>query len=120
MKAPFTWPNSSDSSSISGIAAQFTTTNGRSSALAARVDRARDHLLAGPALAADQHVRLAVGHLPDQLEDALHRRAVSDDGAIALAVPQLAAQAAILAREQLLLERLLDDDADLVDLEAAW
>ena len=85
--------------------------------LAARVDRARDHLLAGPALAADQDVRLAVGHLPDQLEDALHRRAVADDGAIALAVPQLAAQAPVLAREQLLLERLLDDDADLVDLE---
>ena len=30
VKAPFTWPNSSDSSSVSGIAAQFTTTNGRS------------------------------------------------------------------------------------------
>ena len=78
--------------------------------LAARVDRARDHLLAGSALAADQHVRLAVGHLRDQLEDALHRRAVADDRAIALAVPQLAAQAPVLAREQLLLERLLDDE----------
>jgi hypothetical protein len=30
VKAPFSWPNSSDSSSASGIAAQFTATKGSS------------------------------------------------------------------------------------------
>ncbi len=30
VNAPFSWPNSSDSSSVSGSAAQFTATNGRS------------------------------------------------------------------------------------------
>ena len=51
VNAPRSWPNSSLSSSVSGIAAQFTATNGRSRRAAVLVDRRRDELLAGAALA---------------------------------------------------------------------
>ena len=51
VNAPRSWPNSSLSSSVSGKAAQLTATNGRSPRPDAVVDRARDELLAGAALA---------------------------------------------------------------------
>ena len=51
VKAPFTWPNSSDSRSASGIAPQFTATNGPLGARRAAVDLPRHHLLAGAGLA---------------------------------------------------------------------
>ena len=54
-KAPFSWPNSSDSSRFSGIAAQFSATNGPAGAARAAMDVARQHLLAGARLAGDQH-----------------------------------------------------------------
>ena len=52
VNAPFTWPNSSLSSRFSGIAPQLTATNGASRRSRQVVDRARDELLAGAALAA--------------------------------------------------------------------
>ena len=47
VKAPFSWPNSSDSTRDSGSAAQCTATNGLAPADAREVDRARHELLAG-------------------------------------------------------------------------
>ena len=54
VKAPFSWPNSSDSSRFSGIAAQLTEMNGWLARAALAVDVARHHLLAGAGLAGDQ------------------------------------------------------------------
>ena len=62
VKAPFSWPNSSDSSRFSGIAAQLTATNGPCGAAAVAVDGARHQLLAGAALAGDQHAGLGGGN----------------------------------------------------------
>ena len=55
VKAPLRWPNSSLSSSVSGSAPQLTATKGRRAARPVVVDGARDQLLAGAGLAADQH-----------------------------------------------------------------
>ena len=60
VNAPRTWPNSSDSSSVSGIAAQFTLMSGMLALRAAVVDRARDQLLAGAGLAGDEHRALGL------------------------------------------------------------
>ena len=49
VKAPFSWPNSSDSSRFSGIAAQLTAMNGLSARRDFAVDVARQHFLAGAA-----------------------------------------------------------------------
>ena len=54
VKAPRTWPKSSLSSSASGMAPQLTATNGLLARGLALVDRARDQLLAGAALAGDR------------------------------------------------------------------
>ena len=78
VKAPRTWPNSSLSSRPSGIAAQLIGTKGFSRAAAVDVDRARDELLAGAALAGDQHARVDVRRAADQREHVAHRRAVAD------------------------------------------
>ena len=43
------------------------------------VDRARDQLLAGAALAVDEHGRLALDDLREQLDDVAHRRRIADD-----------------------------------------
>ena len=44
------------------------------------MQQARDHLLAGPGLTANQHARLGAGDLIDALEHLLHRRVIADDG----------------------------------------
>ena len=83
VNAPRTWPNSSDSSSVSGIAAQLTATNGIVALRAAVVDRARDQLLAGAGLAGDQHRAAGRG---DQLDAARSPpaigAAVADDAVV--------------------------------------
>ena len=75
VKLPFTWPKSSDSSSVPVSAPQLTRTNGLSLPRRVVVDRLGDHLLAGAGLAEQQHGRAAVGDLPDGGEDFVHRRA---------------------------------------------
>ena len=72
VNAPFSWPNSSLSSSVSGMAAQLTATNGWSRRGPLVVDGARDQLLARAALAGDQHGRGRAGHLGDHPVDLLH------------------------------------------------
>ena len=78
VNAPFSWPNSSDSSSFSGSAAQLTGTNACVARGLLRVDRARDQLLAGAGLAEHQDVRIRAGRLADELEDLRHGRAAAD------------------------------------------
>ncbi len=78
VKAPFSWPNSSDSSRFSGIAAQFSETKLLLGAAAVTMDVARQHLLAGAALAGDQHARLGRRDLPRHAEQGVHRRVLED------------------------------------------
>ena len=81
VKAPFSCPKSSLSTSSRLIAAQFIATNGLRAARAAVVERLRDQLLAGAALAADEHREVGVGDPVDGLEHPAHRRAGADDAA---------------------------------------
>ena len=73
VNAPFSWPKSSDSSRFSCSAAQFTLTKLRAVAQRVVVDRAGDELLAGARFAADEHRRVALRDLLDDVEHALQR-----------------------------------------------
>ena len=81
------------------------------------VQRARDQLLAGAALAGDEHRGLGRRDPAHQLEHPLHRRRLADQAVEAEAPLQLGAQLEVVAHQRALLERALDDDVDLVDLE---
>ncbi|MDF9863524.1 hypothetical protein M2437_002506 [Methylorubrum pseudosasae] len=81
VKAPFSWPNSSDSSRASGIAAQLTETNGRPARFDVGVDVAGQHLLAGAALAGDEHGGFRAGDLLGEPHHALHGRIAPDETA---------------------------------------
>ena len=72
VNAPFSWPNSSLSTSSRENAAQLTRRTGRWRA-GCGVDRARDQFLAGARLAAHQHRHIGRRNLVDSLEDAHHR-----------------------------------------------
>ena len=74
VNAPRSCPNSSDSISSGGMAAQFTLTNGLSAQRARAVDGARDQLLAGARFAGDQHPRARRRHLGDLGVQRVHRR----------------------------------------------
>ena len=74
VKAPFSWPNSSDSSRFSGIAAQFTETKAALGAAAVAMDVARQHLLAGAAFAGDQDAGVGRRDLARQAKHLVHRR----------------------------------------------
>ena len=74
VKAPFSWPKSSLSRRDSGSAAQFTATKGPARRGARPVQGPRDQLLAGAALAEQEHGGVAVRHRPDLLEQGLDRR----------------------------------------------
>ena len=114
VKAPLTWPNSSDSSSVSGSAPQLTSTNGLSRRGRAVVDRAGEQRFARAAFAGHQHRRAAVGDGFDQVEDLEHLVVVADDVFQAEAQVELLAQRLVLEQQRLLAHGLLDDDADLV------
>ena len=105
VNAPRSKPNSSDSSSSVGSAAQFTFTNGLSRRERASVDRAGDELLAGAALAADQHGDVGVRDALDQLADLGHALAVAEEHRYFDCCCELLAQRRDLARELPLLER---------------
>ena len=69
MNEPFSWPNSVLSTSSRGIAATLTATNGRSGVRRLAVQQPRQQLLAGAALAEDQHRRRQPRDLVHRLED---------------------------------------------------
>ena len=81
------------------------------------VDRARDELLAGSRLAANQHGRVALGHLLHDAEHALERIALADDAIeivdVVLGMPQIVELVAHAPH----LERLLDLHFHFFDLE---
>ena len=77
VKLPRSWPKSSESIRPGGIAPQFTRRNGPAARARARVDRARDHLLARAGLAEQQHRHV---RRRDEL-DALHHGAQPGLGA---------------------------------------
>ena len=67
--APFTWPKSWPSTSVSGIAPQFTATK-LAGALRDGVHRAREHLLARARLAEEEQRQLGRHHLAELAERA--------------------------------------------------
>ena len=73
LNAPRSKPNISDSSRSAGSAAQLTFTKGLFASRRERAQRARHQLLAGAALAANQHRRVSIRHESDQLPDFDHR-----------------------------------------------
>ena len=78
VKAPFSWPNRIDSTSLSGHCAAIHRDEGLGTARAAAVDRARDQLLADAGFAFDQHRYRRGRRLFRRLEDWLHRRRSCD------------------------------------------
>ena len=79
VKAPFTWPKSSLSSRVSGMAPQLTATKGLSRRGLVEWMARGDQLLAGAALAGDQHGGRAVRDLADGVEDLDASAALADD-----------------------------------------
>jgi hypothetical protein len=119
VKAPRSWPKSSLSISVSGIAAQLTA-NGDEGPLAARaevVDGVRGELLAGPALAADQHGGSGDGDAAEGVEDFLHGLAATQQIPEALLPLDARAQSRDLVLESPPLEQLTDLDAQGLHLE---
>ena len=114
VNAPRTWPNSSLSISSSGIAAQFTSTNGRRAARLDRVDRPRDQFLAGAVLAVDQHAAVGRRRHRHLLAQLAHRVALAHHRLRAI---DARAQRAILGLEPALPQRVADDEHGLVERE---
>ena len=81
------------------------------------VDRLRDELLARPALAGDEHARLGRRDLLDDVEDRLHCRARADDVVEAEPLLQARAELRRFALEATALQRAVDDDEELVELD---
>jgi len=81
------------------------------------VDGVGHHLLAGPALAVDQHAGVGVGHHLDQLEDALHLLALADDLGEGVAALQLLLQAHVLLAKQADGADILQADEELIHPE---
>ena len=78
VNAPRSWPKSSLSTRLSGSAAQLMATNGPDGSRPEPVEVARDQLLAGPALADDQHLARHRRDPGDRLAQLRHGRAAAD------------------------------------------
>ena len=105
VKAPFSWPNSSLSSSPVGMAAQLSLTKVRSLARAQLVQGAGDEFLARARLAADEHRGVGGGDGLDLLQHPAQGGALADDLAEVVLGADLLLQVGILLGE-LVLERL--------------
>ena len=81
------------------------------------MDGAGDELLAGAALARDEHGGQAVGGLPDGLEDLEHLAAPADEVVEAPLAAELPLERLVLVPEALALQRVREDELDLVHLE---
>ena len=106
VKAPFACPNSSLSSRASGNRRAVDGDEGLAAARRLRVDRAREHFLAGAALARQQHRRLEAGGALHHLEHFDHRLGGRHDRVFAAGALDLAAQQLIGAAQALALARL--------------
>ena len=92
--------------------------NGLVGARRMAMERARHQLLAGAALALNQHRRAARRRAGDQIEDRLHLRAAADDLVEAVrARPQPVAQLAVLAHEPAALDGVAEHGQHFVVLE---
>ena len=78
VKAPRSWPNSSDSISVSAKMAQLTGTKGWPP-VAGLVNQVGDQLLAGAGLAGDEDAAVRVGDHPHVVEHRPHPGAAADD-----------------------------------------
>ena len=82
------------------------------------VNRARDQLLAGAALALDENRRTARRRLDDQVEHLTHLRAAADDvGELVVALLDVLPQRPVLGHQPPPLHGVADDDQHLVVLE---
>ena len=117
VKAPLAWPNSSLSSSVSGMAAQLMATNGPPPAVAPGVDGAGDDLLAGAALARDEDRGVGLRHAVDEVVDLLHRGALADERVEPGSLSRLEAQALYLFAQAAVGRRAVDGDGEHVDLD---
>ena len=117
VNAPRSCPKSSDSSSVSGSAAQFTFTSGPSRARRRAVDQARDQLLAGARLAGDEHRRARRRHAQREVDGRAQRRAVADDLVDGAPGGLLLAQLAHLGEQPAVLERARDAQLDLLEVD---
>ena len=84
---------------------------------AARVNGARDQLLAGAGLAGDQDRALGLGDELGLANDVFHRAASSDDAVVVELFVALVQQVALMRAQPLMLERAPHDDEQLVDFE---
>ncbi len=117
VKAPFSWPNSSDSSRFSCSAAQFTFTKLRAARSELWWIAPAISSLPGPRLPADQHRRVALRDLLHDVEHLLKRGARTDDLVEFVDVLLGAAEILELVLQAPHLERFLDLDLHLLDLE---
>ena len=105
VKAPFSWPKSSDSTIVSGRAERLTPTNLASAA--PLVNEARDQLLAGATLSENEHVGGRGSSLCRDLEGAPQRRGGADDAPVA-ELRELLPEALVLDDELVAFSRLAD------------
>jgi hypothetical protein len=109
VKEPFSWPNSSLSSSSDGRAAQLTLTNGFRAPARSSVQFARDHFLADAAFSPQQDGHVAVGDAIHHFHDRRHRRTRAPVRLRALGiVGDLGAETGHLCRQRLAFERIPD------------
>jgi hypothetical protein len=116
VKAPFSWPNSSLSRIDSGQGGAVGGHQLARGAAAVLVDVAGEQLLAGAALAEQQHGRRGAGRLLGHLERGAHDLAVADDRLVGCG-GELGPQLAVFGDEGVLVERLLDGGDDRRALE---
>ena len=81
------------------------------------MDGARDHLLAGPALAQDQDVAVGRGDAVNQVAHLLHRRALADDAARLVPRAELFLERLMVALQGHVLQQPLDPQQDVVEKE---
>ena len=117
VNAPFSWPNSSDSSRVSGTAAQFTARNRPPRRRARPVDGLRHELLAGAALPQQEHGGVALGHRADLAHRLLHDLRAPEDAVQPLLPLDLRAQPLVLAPQPVVVERAPHRHRDLGQLE---
>ena len=117
VNAPRSWPNSALSASSRGIAARLTAMNGASGVARLAVNQPRQQLLAGAALAEDQHRRRQLGDLVHQIDDVARHLARPDDELALGLVGDLRRQRQHLPVEILPLARVAHQRAQLVVVE---